>query len=446
MILRTVLMVAYSFPPWGGMGALRVARFAKYLPLEGWNPIILTVNNNSSDPRDPSLIHGLPSGIQVVHTKTLDILGLWASWRKRLAASRKPTVEPMTSKTNSLLGNPGGKWGLFRTYLRDLVLFPDPQLGWVPFALIRGLQILSKQCVSAVYVTAPPWSALLVGVALKIITGVPLVSDLRDPLFDYAFRPTWGRPQRAIMKVLEGLVIGKSDRIVVAWEGMRQSLTLRYGPQCYEKIVTITNSFDPDDFANASFPTAQNSRFSITFVGSLYRNLIPRPFLEGFSLFVQRANLSPRDVIVTFAGNIGLEAKRQIHDAGLQDFVEVLDFIPHADSVSLIRRSDLLLIILPDVPLSHPIIPGKVFEYLAAKRPILAVAPYGAVCDMVSQTGRGVYTSPSDVTGISRALQDAHEAWEVGTQDGSFPGHFDLEEYSSVFTTKRLASTLETLS
>jgi glycosyltransferase involved in cell wall biosynthesis len=443
--VKSVLIVAYHFPPLGGMGSLRVARFAKYLPPNGWLSTILTVRDDPTRPHDLSLLGKLPDNLCVVRTPAFRrpstvIVPPWSASSRKPRTSNSPTVDRQTKRCPRVVAR--SMSAMVRARVRDAILFPDPQIGWVPFALAHGLKLLCSERPDVLLVTGPPWSALVVGAALSRVTGVPLVSDFRDPLADYAFRDTWCRAQRALAAQLESYVCSTSQAILVVSPQMRHGLIARHGDRVAGKVAIVANSFDPADFPNQGGPLQTNCRFTIAYVGSFYRSISPATFLQGVADFIGKQGLSPADIVVRVAGQTGPELATEVQQAGMENFVDVLGYVQHSTAVRVMRGADVLALIVPDVRRSEAIVTGKVFEYLASGNPILALAPTGAARDLALRSGRAVCADPEDAAAVCRALCEMYQSWERGGPVTQGKERLDLEQYSSLATTRQLARVL----
>jgi glycosyltransferase involved in cell wall biosynthesis len=205
------------------------------------------------------------------------------------------------------------------------------------------------------------------------------------------------------------LVAGQADAIVTAWEGVADEIRT-YGPN--GPVQVIENGCDFDDFAGLEYrPT---DRFRITHTGSFLGHRDPRPFLTAL-------HQSDADVVARFVGDFRKSDLEWVEELGLGDRLELLGYRPRAEALRLQRDSEALLLLLPQAgDRGGPILPGKVFEYLAAERPILAaVPPDGAAARLIRETGAGIVVAPDDVRGIADALAGLHARWRAGKLDGS---------------------------
>ena len=272
---KTVLVIANIFPPAGGAGVQRTAKFVKYLPHFGWEPIVLTPNRITSPMRDDSLLRDIPPNTRIIRTFTLE-----------------PMEEARRISAFYFL------YGALR-----VLSIPDLSIWWVPWGIWHGYRELRRKAVDAIYVTGSPFSSYFIGVALKKLTGIPLVIDFRDgwtmdPNYNFWWVLRWRNP---IERLMQDAVVSYADKVIVVAEGMRDSFVTRYGDE--EVFVTIRNGFDPDDFVE---PRAglEKGRFNIVYTGNLWiPSSRPDAFLRAVKRIVEEDTDVRKDLSVTFVGN-----------------------------------------------------------------------------------------------------------------------------------------------
>ncbi|KPL02135.1 MAG: hypothetical protein AMJ73_09210, partial [candidate division Zixibacteria bacterium SM1_73] len=200
---RKVLLITYYFPPMGMGGVQRTSKFAKYLPGFGWTPFVLTVKDVHYWAEDPSLLEELPPEVKVIRTGSFDPLRI--SFKlKSLFKKRKQRNKYVKESTAQ------------RSKLSSWLFFPDSKIGWVPFALLSGLNLIRKERIDLIFTTSPPPSLHLVGYLLKLLTGKPWVVDFRDPWTGYKFEIFPTRLHLFLKNQLVRLIIKNADRIISA--------------------------------------------------------------------------------------------------------------------------------------------------------------------------------------------------------------------------------------
>jgi glycosyltransferase involved in cell wall biosynthesis len=250
----------------------------------------------------------------------------------------------------------------------------------------------------------------LVGAAVKRATGVKWVADLRDSLVAHPHRRSESAFVRAKEKGQEGiarLVARSADAIVAVSDAIAEE-TLGLEPR--GRVVPIANGSDFDDFEGLEYRRA--SHFRITHAGSFFGKRDPRPFLSALARV-------DADVHARFLGDFRAADREWAESLELGDRLELIPYAPRRVSLELQRDSDALLLLIPDAGgRGKGVLSGKVFEYLAAERPILAVVPPdGAAAALIRETGAGVVVAPDDIDGIAAALSELHGRWQAGGLD-----------------------------
>jgi glycosyltransferase involved in cell wall biosynthesis len=290
---------------------------------------------------------------------------------------------------------------------------PDENVSWNLTAIPTAIRIVKREQIDVVITTSPPSSVHLVGAAVKRATGIPWVADLRDSVVAHPHRDA----QRMLVRAKEQgehavakLIARSATAIIGVSEAITDEMRERNpkGP-----VVTIANGSDFDDFAGLEHTPSDTLR--ITHAGSFFGKRDPRPFLTA----LKQSGLD--DVTVRFLGDFRSTDREWAEEQQLGDRLELIPYAPRRRSLELQRDSDVLLLLIPDAGgRGKGVLSGKVFEYLAAERPILAVVPPdGAAADLIRQTGAGVVVAPDDVEGMTAALRDLHARWRAGALDGT---------------------------
>jgi glycosyltransferase involved in cell wall biosynthesis len=412
--MKRVLFIAYYTPPAGGAGVQRSAKFIKYLPDFGWQPIVLTVFPEKYRLHDPSLLADIQPDSNI-HRTSAWLPPTWLPWRVRNWFSR---------------------W----------FLLMDENLGWYPFAVKQGEEILNKSKIDAIYSTSPPHTCHMVASTLKAHANLPWVADFRDPWIGNFSRHQPTPFHRHLDTHLEAQAINQADQILVVSPVMREDIQARYPNLEQEKVDLLENGFDKADFTVISPVTLPADRFTIVYTGSFYsQGLTPDNFLHALTTVIESQRL-PRDrVLVLFIGNISHQVSELIERLGLTDLAKLMGYLPHHDSIAHLLAANLLLLILGDGPASKGVLTGKIFEYLAASKPILALAPDGAAADLVREAQAGRVIPPADISAIANALVEMYARWEQGTLDITHRPEV-VARYERRNQTARLASLLDRIS
>jgi glycosyltransferase involved in cell wall biosynthesis len=305
-----------------------------------------------------------------------------------------------------------GKDGLARlaTQTRLLgrrALVPDENVSWNLTAIPAAVRLVRKHEIDVVITTSPPNSIHLVGAAVKRATGARWVADLRDSVVAHAHRRSESRAVRAKERVDVGvakLVARSADAVVCVSDFIADEVrTLE--PR--GRVLTIANGSDFDDFDGLVY--TPGARMRITHAGSFFGKRDPRPFLQAL-------HDSGLDIVARFLGDFRSSDREWAEGLGLGDRLELIPYAPRATSLALQRDSDALLLLIPDAGgRGKGVLSGKVFEYLAAERPILAaVPPDGAAAELIRETGAGVVAAPDDVDALRAALVALHRRFTNG--------------------------------
>ena len=299
-----------------------------------------------------------------------------------------------------------------RLQLRRLVV-PDENATWALTAIPAGIRLVRQHGIDVVVSTSPPGSTHLIAAAIARATGIRWVADLRDSLVAHAHRraDTLATKAKAAMHGrVARLVAGRADAITCVSEAISEetrALTPRGGWSRFRTAPTSTTS--------PASSTTPGERFRITHTGSFFGRRDPRPFLQAL-------HDSGLDVVARFLGDFRDSDRDWAAGLGLGDRLQLLDYAPRIESLALQRDSEALLLLIPEAGgRGRGVLSGKVFEYIAVGRPILAaVPPDGAAAALVRETGAGVIAAPDDPAAIADALADLHGRW----RDGGLP---DLE-------------------
>jgi glycosyltransferase involved in cell wall biosynthesis len=402
---RRVLIISYYFPPSGGAGVQRALKLVKYLPGFGWQPVVLTVVEDADFPaRDPSLLAEIPAATPVHRTRIFEPYGLYRSW----TGKKKSDAIDIVTNTAAAGGSPAEK---FSRWVRATFFIPDARRFWKRPALAEAEKILRDGSVDLILSSAPPYTCHLIGMALHERHRIPWVADFRDSWVGWLSAPTrWWLPDR-IDRRLERRVLSRADGLVAVSNGVMNDLMSRNPEIPGDKWRLIPNGFDAADFEGINTDAAE-SRFVWTYAGSLYGKRNPTAFLGAMeSLFAERPDYR-RKMLFRFVGRLDplyLDAFRRLGDA-----FEHIPYVPHRASLGYLLNSSALLLIIDEAAAAGSIVTGKIYEYLAARKPILALAPDGDAADLIRGLNAGKVASPGDAEGVKKVMKEWMESWLAG--------------------------------
>lgn len=445
--MKNVLVIAYYFPPTGGGGVQRVTKFVKYLPSFGWRPVVLTVKNPDFDIFDESLLQNIPKDVKVYKTYSFDPVRWYRvrrygpksrfepMGRKLFYSKRQPLLEMLLSPVRLLFKG-------IKYFLNNIVLVPDDYIGWIPFAILKGIWVIRKEKIDAIYATGKPWSSFLIAFFLKLLTGRPYTLDLRDPwvLTPYGNSGANGVRQK-IERFWEKKCFLNAKKVININEQINNSYIQHYSSMPSNKFAFITHGFDPDDFLGTR-KIKNRTKFTIIFFGTLYLNTLPDNLLKAVSSIVsEKPDL--RDTIqLKFIGFVPSYVLRMVKDMGLEGIVETPGYLPHRESIHHMVGSDVLVLLLNKVETNTnaQVSTGKLFEYLASRRPILALIPEDTdAAKLINELGAGKVIDPDDVKGIENTIYEMYMRYKNGELKAHTAG---LERFNRKKLTGHLADIL----
>ena len=433
--MKRLLFVTYYFPPSGGPGVQRSLKFVKYLPEFGWRPTVLTVRPESAswpDP-DPDSVAEIPEGILVERTGAWDPYALYA----RLKGREKQEVISVgfTGEDGAVSPRRFARW------IRANLFLPDARVGWVPFATARA-RALMRQKYDAVLTTGPPHSTHFAGLALHRTHGTPWLVDFRDPWteIDYHADLPMSGPARALDALLERRVLRKADGFSVVSASMQR----RFAQRGYASEV-IENGFDPADFEEfASSSTVSSDAFVVAHVGNMNRARNPEALWKALS-DTQNTSDWP-DLQCRFTGHVDSSVLASVSAFCPGVRLDTLPYVPHRTAIDRMREAALLLLCINRVEGAEGIATGKLYEYLASGRPVLALGPVnGDAARILQETGAGRMFDFDDTEGVRVFLRSHYEAWRAGSpMQGAPPDR--IARYSRREQARQLAALLSGLS
>jgi Glycosyltransferase Family 4/Glycosyl transferases group 1 len=397
-VAKKLLLVSYLFPPAGGISVQRMLSLAKYLPQWGFEVHVLAAWNPTTPTIDRHLLRQIPSTVRVHRTFTPEVpfnvkRRMWG-WLS--SARPKPSGRPAPPCVN----------GSSRSWKSNVVdaarkLFsPDPEVVWVPFALRRARSILRREHIDAVVVTAPPFSAFLIGNALRReFPHIRLISDFRDDWLRF-FLGTFDFQKSAAVKrraeQIERETVERSDRVVLVTRALQGEMRARYPDQPAEKFLCVPNGYDPAVFENFRPRRHSGAGIVVTYTGTVYSTTSARYYLDALDSLPEpiRSKVETR-----FVGRIAQEERPFLENR--KSKITEYGFVPHAEALRVMEESDFLLVTMLDPTATS----GKIYEYLPAGKPILAVGVEGELTQLIRETRTGWCLDPTRPMDLALALR-----------------------------------------
>ncbi len=414
----------------------RTLKFVKYLPDFGVNPVVLTARNADYPSFDETLLGEVTREIPVYRSRIVEPYSVY----------RKLTGKKMGEALDVSLLTLGEQKRRFSErlseWVRDAFFVPDARIGWLPFAVSLGKKVIRKEGIELIYTTAPPYTTLLIGLFLKRVTGLPWVVDFRDSWVGWLTAPQW-RPllSRKLDFRMEQAVLRQADRILVVSNGVKEDLLSRHPAQDDARWVWLPNGYDAADFKNVPVPPRE-ARLTITYTGSLYGPRNPHFLLLALrELFAEKPELRGQ-LKFKFIGRIAAPILEELQQPEFEGVFETQAYLKHRESVGHLLASDVSLLIIDDAPVNRGILTGKLFEYIGARKPILALAPEGDAAELIRNYKLGFVVHPKDVARIKKQILDLLALWRSGKLK-SVASERDIVQFDRRQLTRRLAEIFE---
>ncbi len=429
--MKKALIITYYWPPSGGAGVQRWLKFTKYLREYGWEPIIYTPENPEYPAIDQSLLDDIPVGVQVIKHPIWEPFDIY----KRLIGLKKN--DRLAAGFLSERKRPSRAQNLM-VWIRGNFFIPDARVFWIKPSIRFLKNWLKENMVDAIVSTGPPHSMHLIALGLKEATGLPWLADFRDPWTRIDFYNDLKLTCWADKKHhrLERAVLNKADRLVTVSHNWANDFQNDGSPE----FRVITNGFDPADFPEPAI--LQPQKFILTHIGSLNKDRNPA-FLWKTLGEISRESKEFRDnLVIRFIGKTDISAFESIEENGLSSCVENIDYVPHHKALELSGESAVLLLLINNTPNSMGIIPGKVFEYLATRRPLLCIGPTeGDSARIIKELNAGEFVNFYDSTSLKSVLLSLFERYKKGMN--TITG--DINRYSRRKLAEAIAGELDQL-
>ena len=397
--MKTMLMIAYYFPPIAGGGVQRTLKFAKYLSCFGWKPIILTAKESYDSYYDETLNNDIADETIIYRTATFDPVN-WI--RKRL----KKTVDLRTVTDKNIVAEQvkvrRPSWLL---KIKEVVFIPDIEIGWLPFAVFKAWIVTRREKLDIIFSTSTLYTAHLIGLILKKISGKPWVADFRDPCSANIHGPqlSW---RRCIDRLLEKLVLKSADRVITVTRPIADDFR-KNNPLGHYSV--ITNGYDQTDFKDLSITDHSLLKFNMTYTGILYRESSPKFFLQGSADLMEEKPELRKDIIVRFVGQFDKPGENfnfsYLKSLPVENQVELISYVSHEERLQYAISSAVLLLFINDVPGAESVMTGKIFEYIDCKKHVMSLVPdTGVATELTRETISGVVVHPQFVNEIKKTI------------------------------------------
>jgi len=430
--MKRVLIITYYWPPSGGAGVQRWLKFAKYLRDFGWEPLIYTPSNPEYPEADESLFKDIPIGIEVIKRP---IWEPYTFYKRFIGQKKDEKIQAgflSVKKKNPVIEN-------ISVWIRGNLFIPDARKFWIKPSIRFLLKYLRNHPVDTIVSTGPPHTMHLIALGLKNKLNIPWLADFRDPWtgIDFYHQLHLTKQADLMHHKLERAVLSNADRVTVVswnWALDLNRLFLRH----YD---VITNGFDPEDFNIAEQKIA--SKFELTHIGSLNRDRNPELLWEVLAEVCSEKEGFRNDLRLRFIGKCDISLTQCLNKYELFSLTEMTEYLPHEEVLKESAGSQVLLLLLNNTPNVMGIVPGKIFEYLATRRPVFCIGPTnGDSARIIRESQAGIICDFEDKLSMKNAVNDLYDRYKRGSLQNQSG---EIESFSRKGLTKKIASVLNEL-
>ena len=375
--MQKVLIITYYWPPAGGPGVQRWLKFVTYLPEYGIEPIVFVPQNPTYPIYDESLLDEIPKGIRIIKQPIFEPYR-WASVFSKKKTKRISSGIIQKQQRQSYVER-------LMLWVRGNLFIPDARKFWVNPSVRALKKIIREENIETIITSGPPHSMHLIGLKLKQKLKLNWLADFRDPWtsIGYHKKLKLTKTSQQKHKKLESLVLNTADRIVVTSQTTKNEFS-RITPK---PITVITNGYEGE-----TPRVGLDTDFTISHIGSLLTDRNPLVLWKVLAELIAENEAFKAALKIQLIGVVGDEVLQSINDCDLSNVLEVLGYVSHQKVLEYQAKSQVLLLLEIDAPETQGIIPGKLFEYFNANRPILALGPKGwEAGEMVEKHKAGHY-------------------------------------------------------
>ena len=435
-IMKRVLIISYYWPPTGGSGVQRWVKFARYLPSEGWQPVIYTPENPEQLAVDTSLEAEVPAEAEVIKTHITEPYELYRKFLHKSGHSKEAVeVNPVNAQKKSLFQK-AAMW------VRGNLFRPDPRCLWIRPSVRFLKKYLEEHPVDLIISTGPPQSMHMIGLRLAEETGLPWIADFRDPwtkIFYFKHLQMTRATERWHEK-MEKKVLDKADAVVAVSPLVQKE----FQAMTHTPVELITNGFDECDFPAGICEEAfggPSQEFTVTHTGLFAADGNPSVLWEVLSEKCRKDEQFRKLLKIKLIGKTDEQIIRSVHDAGLKDNLVDMGYLPHSAAIDEQRRASLLILPLRKEPEYKAVLPGKLFEYIASGRPVLGTGQKdGAMSMIMDDTGTGVVLEWEDKAAMELFIDGC---WERHIKGELKASGADISRFTRRNLTRRMVELFE---
>lgn len=451
-MIKNILIITTNFPPATSIGTQRILKLCKYLDRD-WNIHVLTLKEKYYPNGGKSKnISGVRPGIKVWRTGRFDLFPILIGLKNRIVISKKNSEKPsIYTKSDWSVRNQGtikAKMRKVGSFITDLLEFPDQDISWVPFSVIKGLHILKNYRVDVIFSSAPRHSNLITATILKKITKKKMIIDFRDPWARSPWMTEKKKENRVerlkdkLIQSLEKVVVETADQIIFTTQALRDEFINHYFYLPQKKFSVFYTGYDPDRLElNESLESSyrrrklKENKIVFSHIGSLYKKRNPEKLIRAIESLIRENKLDRKTFLFRFIGNISRDLD-YINDIiiqkNLQDVISNVPPISYNESFKYMKESDVLVILQPEATL---MLPAKFFDYICFDKPILALGKKGGEVEKAVHERFGLFVDYDNLNDIQNGILNI-----IDTSNGV---KYPINEHRKFFDTSHLIKDLE---
>ncbi len=433
--MKKVLVILYYWPPAGGSAVQRWLRFCKYLPEYGWEPVVVAPENACYADVDPDLAKEIPKELKVIK---IPIREPYRFYKVFVGLKKGENIGAYMSMKKEPRGMARIKNDL-SVWIRSNFFIPDARIFWIRPVVKFLRQYLATNKIDVIITTGPPQSIHLIGLRLKKSTNIPWIADFRDPWTSTDLHSALKLTRYAENKHLrlESKVIKAADHIIAIGNDMKDEFQ-RIGAKF---ITVITNGYDESDIRTEG--AEPDHKFSVVHLGTLHFTRNSSALWKALSEKSLADQQFANDLSIKLIGTVDFKVIQEIESLKLKDYLSITKFVKHAEGMDILRKSSVLLLLINKSNNARGVITGKLFEYLAAQRPVLMIGPAdGDAASIIKETESGQIAEFEDHNKIRQIIDAYYEQYKKGelvTKPNS------IHKYSRRVLAGRLAGRLDNL-
>lgn len=413
-----VLVIAYYFPPMGLSGVQRTLKFVKYLKNYNWLPTVITSGDVGYFAHDNSLMKEL-------NNLNIDVIRIGGK-EPNAKLARFGTIKLPTEFIRRILNR-----------ISQTIFIPDNKVSWSKKVYKKVEEIIAKDHYDAIFITCPPFSAFSYVSRIRKKSDIPIFVDYRDLWFEsyFSFYPT--PVHKHLNKKEEYRALKSVDRVLVTNRRIKEKLLKDFPFLSFDDIVILSHGYDPEDFEKIPAVPKQKNKLVIMYSGIFMAYNTPKYFLKSFKeISVERPDVAA-EIELHFVGFLGKENKKLVTKLNLQEFVKDYGYVNHDDSIAKIKSADVLWFMVDKIKNIEAILPGKIYEYIGAQKPVIACVPDGAAKIAIEEYGAGFICKPDDINDIKKTILNVYELYKKNELPK--PDEAILQKYRRDYLTEMLS-------